>query len=326
MSPTIMSGLKPSLEDRVRAAVDRHEHGLHVAHVGPQDAQVLLVVDAPHDDQHRPVAEVGRRTRAGRSGPRAGRARRGCGHRVLGERLERLADAVARCSWRVPDGLAAPAPHPRDTLAVAQHRARRGPRSPRRPRAGRRAARPAGRRGARPPRRGAAGPGSGTGRTTSAPRSARSGRPRRRGPRPETRSMSSWSITAMSPGRRRFTSRLVRFPSRARPGNAVELGCRWPRARARLARPVEPRHRHGSWAVGPASSCTVGPTSPRRCGQQLLGVPAGAVVARVGAEHAAQLVEHERRPRAVDVGGRARRPPSRSGSGDRPATRSAADG
>ena len=50
--------------------------------------------------------------------------------------------------------------------------------------------------------------------------------------------MSSWSITAMSPGRRPLTSRFVRFPSRAQPVNSVGSADPFPRARARLARPV----------------------------------------------------------------------------------------
>ena len=47
------------LEQRVRAAVDADEHRAHVADVRAQRAQVALVVDAAHDDQRGPVAEVG---------------------------------------------------------------------------------------------------------------------------------------------------------------------------------------------------------------------------------------------------------------------------
>jgi hypothetical protein len=54
----------------------------------------------------------------------------------------------------------------------------------------------------------------------------------------ETRSISAWSITAMSPGRRPFTSRFVRFPSRAEPVNSFAPADPFSSARVRLGRPV----------------------------------------------------------------------------------------
>ena len=57
MSPTIRSGVQPGLEQRVGAAVDTDQHGLIVANVRPDHAQVALVARAARDDQHVPVAQ-----------------------------------------------------------------------------------------------------------------------------------------------------------------------------------------------------------------------------------------------------------------------------
>ena len=79
--------LEAFLEQRVGAAVDADEHGLEVADVGPQRLDVALVVDAAHDDQRRPVAEVGVEARQLDACRRAGRAPRAC---------------TGRCSARTP--------------------------------------------------------------------------------------------------------------------------------------------------------------------------------------------------------------------------------
>ena len=88
-------GLEALREQRVGAAVDGEDRGLHVADVGPQRAQVLLVVDAAHDDERRPVAEV--RVEA-RQLDAPGQQLALLEHvldRVLRERLERVADLAA---------------------------------------------------------------------------------------------------------------------------------------------------------------------------------------------------------------------------------------
>ena len=134
MSPTIMSGLKPSSRMRVGAAVDADEHRADVADVGAQRAQVALVVDAAHDDQRRAVAEVGVEARQLDLARRAARApRRMCSTVLRGEGLERLADlapalVVARAhgpgSWTLAGG---------EELAVAPDLAAAHARSRRRP-------------------------------------------------------------------------------------------------------------------------------------------------------------------------------------------------
>ncbi len=43
---------------RVGPAVDGDEHRAHVANVGTQDAQVLLMLDTAHDDERGAVAEA----------------------------------------------------------------------------------------------------------------------------------------------------------------------------------------------------------------------------------------------------------------------------
>ena len=234
MSPTIMSGLKPCLEDRVGAAVDADEHRLDVADVGPQRAQVALVVDAAHDDQHRAVAEVGVEARQLELARRAAPARRPCARRCCGRTPRaprRCRRGAARSSRlhrrraRAPCRSRSACPLRAD-LAVAQldgvavaRAGRRGPRRARRP-------------GGCRPARAAAGPCSGRCRSTTrdwlmtalTPDAIRSS--------PDTRSRSRWSITAISPGRSRFTSCLVRFPRRADPATEVS-----PNPRVRCRRP-----------------------------------------------------------------------------------------
>ena len=50
--------LQAGVEQRLRAAVDGHDHRALVADEWPQRAQVALVADAANDDQRRAVAEV----------------------------------------------------------------------------------------------------------------------------------------------------------------------------------------------------------------------------------------------------------------------------
>ena len=50
---------QPRLKQRLGAAVDRDEHGAHVADERAQRAQVVLMLDAAHDHQRGAVAEVG---------------------------------------------------------------------------------------------------------------------------------------------------------------------------------------------------------------------------------------------------------------------------
>ena len=49
-------GLQLHREQRVGAAVDRDQHRLVLAHVGPQRLEIVLVVVAAHDDEHVPAA------------------------------------------------------------------------------------------------------------------------------------------------------------------------------------------------------------------------------------------------------------------------------
>ena len=137
MSPTIMSGLKPSSRIASAPPSTPTSTGLHVAHVRAQRAQVLLVVDAAHDHQRRAVAEVGVEVGQLDLAREQLALLADVGHRVLGERLERLADAAPALprSARV-DGLAvldlalarrprrrgrAAPPRTVDVLAVLQH-------------------------------------------------------------------------------------------------------------------------------------------------------------------------------------------------------------
>ena len=53
-------GLHAELEQRVRSAVDTDQDGPYLLDVGPQDAEVLPVVEAPHDDEHVATAQVDR--------------------------------------------------------------------------------------------------------------------------------------------------------------------------------------------------------------------------------------------------------------------------
>ena len=136
-------------------------------------------------------------------------------------------------------------------------------------------------------------------RSTSAPRSARSARREATRSSPETRSMSSWSITAMSPGREALDEPLRAL---SEPRAARELGRARPTVPARARAPRSAR----SAATPPWSGPRLlRPQATRESGrrtlrgsQQLLRVLAGAGVLRVGAQHAAELVDHERRPRA----------------------------
>ena len=122
MSPTIMSGLKPCLEDRVGAAVDADEHRLTSRMYGRSALQVALVVDAADDDQRRAVAEVGVEARQldppGQQLALLDHVLDG----VLRERLERLADLRAgAASVARGDGARAPAARrARATLAAAR--------------------------------------------------------------------------------------------------------------------------------------------------------------------------------------------------------------
>ena len=84
------------VEHRVGAAVDRHDHRPHVAHVRPQRAQVALVAGAADDDEHRAVAQLGAQRRQlqppGQQLALLDHALDG----VAGERLERGADVGAQ--------------------------------------------------------------------------------------------------------------------------------------------------------------------------------------------------------------------------------------
>ena len=103
MSPTIMSGSRPCSRIASAPPSTATSTGLLVAHVGAQDAQVLLVVDAAHDDQARPVAEGG--VEVGQLEPPGEQLAllADVAHRVLGERLERLAELQPLAVVRVPD-------------------------------------------------------------------------------------------------------------------------------------------------------------------------------------------------------------------------------
>ena len=56
-------GSESLFEQRLGPAVDRDDHGPHVADERPQRAQVALVTDAAHDDERRAIAKVGREAR-----------------------------------------------------------------------------------------------------------------------------------------------------------------------------------------------------------------------------------------------------------------------
>ena len=85
-------GLEALLEQRVGAAVDGDDPRLDVADVRAQHAQVLLVVDAAHDDQRRAVAEVGVEARQVDAPRQQLALLEHVLDRVLRERLERVAD------------------------------------------------------------------------------------------------------------------------------------------------------------------------------------------------------------------------------------------
>ena len=95
MSPTIISGLKPSSRIASAPPSTADQHRPHVAHVGSQRPQVLLVVDAAHHHQRRAVAEAV--SKSGISMPPGEQLTllAMCVDRVLGERLDRLADLRA---------------------------------------------------------------------------------------------------------------------------------------------------------------------------------------------------------------------------------------
>ena len=83
------------LEQGLGAAVDRDDHGTHVADERPQGAQVALVADAADDHERGAIAKVG--GEAGQLDP-AGQQLALLAHvldRVVGEALERLADLAA---------------------------------------------------------------------------------------------------------------------------------------------------------------------------------------------------------------------------------------
>ena len=84
-------GLHAELEQRVRSAVDTDQDGPYLLDVGPQDAEVLPVVEAPHDDEHVATAQVDRELgqvrRVSEQVPLASQVL----ERVLGEPLELLA-------------------------------------------------------------------------------------------------------------------------------------------------------------------------------------------------------------------------------------------
>ena len=95
MSPTIMSGLKPSSSSALAPPSTARIAGFMSRMYGAQRAEVLLVVDAAHDDERRAVAEV--RVEA-RQLDAPGEQLALLEHvldRVLRERLERVADLAA---------------------------------------------------------------------------------------------------------------------------------------------------------------------------------------------------------------------------------------
>ena len=83
------------LEQRVGAAVDRDQHGLEVADVRLDHAQVALVARAPCDDERVAVAKAGRERREIDPFREQLSLLAQVAHRVLGERLECLGDAAA---------------------------------------------------------------------------------------------------------------------------------------------------------------------------------------------------------------------------------------
>ena len=220
------------LEQRVGAAVDGDDHRAHVPDERPQRPQVALVVDAAHDDERGAVAEVGREAR--QLDP-AGQQLALLAHvldRVAREALERLADlrrlasVSARTRSQVEHLAAgeqlAPAQHLR--LAVTARRGGScGARPGRRRRASRTASRRAGRPARSPPRRAAAGRGSGRSRRRTRRQFSTAAVPAAISSSAETRSMSRWSISAMSPRTRCLTSSFVRRPGRTGPATMAPM-------------------------------------------------------------------------------------------------------
>ena len=231
---------------------------------GAARCRSALVVDAADDDQRRPVAEVGVEAR---QLDLAGRAAR-CSSTMCSTVLRANASSASPISRAAPLGRGAA---PRRVLQVAARRAaRRGPstspprsstRSPSLTRVEERVVGQVDERDARldeqqrphvrvvAGRRGAA-----VERRAPTPAAIRSSA--------ETRSRLWWSITAISPGRRRLTSSFVLRPSRTGPATAGRVpGC----ARPAPSRPsLGPRTRRGG------RRCRTGAAAPAQAAVQQL--------------------------------------------------------
>src|SRR5699024_6810501 len=88
-------GPEPGVQDRVGAAVDTDDHGPVLPQERPQGGQVLLVVVAAHDDQHRPAGQVGADAGGADAVEQQVAFAQHVLHGVLGELLELLGQALA---------------------------------------------------------------------------------------------------------------------------------------------------------------------------------------------------------------------------------------
>ena len=212
--------LHPHLEQRVGASVDGEEHRLEVADVRPHDPEVALVARPARDDDRVPLAEARLQRReldpVGEQLPLVAQV----AERVVGERLERLGDPALLVGERaasvasvssIPSASRVPLRHssPLRTVSVSPSAT-----------CSKRSAPGASTRQT-PARTSSSGPGFGkrpelegeTLTTARTPESASSSA--------ETRSRSTWSMIARSPGRSRLTRSFVRRPE---PRGADDLG------------------------------------------------------------------------------------------------------
>ena len=218
--------LHAHLEERVGAAVDGEEHRLEVADVGPHDPEVALVARPARHDDRVPVAEPRLQRReldpVREQLPLVAQV----AERVVGERLERLGDPALLVGERDGErrlgeldpfrepGPVAPqlaAAHGQ-RLALGDLLEQVGPRGVDEADAARGRARAGPGFGKRPELDGE------TLTTARTPESASSSA--------ETRSRSTWSMIARSPGRSRLTRSFVRRPSRAVPTTSVTAATR----------------------------------------------------------------------------------------------------